>query len=44
MSITQTKSPGANNLIAKALSWFGTTIGQLFISVLVPAITFLVLW
>ena len=44
MSITQTKSPGANNLIAKALSWFGTTLGQLFISVLVPAITFLVLW
>ncbi|HOE34151.1 MAG TPA: sugar ABC transporter permease [Anaerolineaceae bacterium] len=44
MSITQTKSPGANNLITKVLAWFGTTIGQLLISVLVPAITFLVLW
>ncbi|NMC15793.1 MAG: sugar ABC transporter permease [Chloroflexi bacterium] len=26
------------------LSWFGTALGQLFISVLIPAITFLVLW
>ena len=44
MNITQTESPGANNPITKILSWFGTTLGQLFISVLVPAITFLVLW
>jgi len=44
MNITQTKSPGANKSITKILSWFGTTLGQLFISVLVPAITFLVLW
>ncbi len=44
MNITQTKSPGANKSITKILSWFGTTLGQLVISVLVPAITFLVLW
>ncbi len=44
MNITQTESPGANNPITKILSWFGTALGQLFISVLVPAITFLVLW
>ena len=44
MNSTQTESPGANNPITKILSWFGTALGQLFISVLVPAITFLVLW
>ncbi|MEL7644657.1 MAG: sugar ABC transporter permease [Anaerolineaceae bacterium] len=44
MSFTQTNSPGANNPITKILAWFGTAIGQLLISVLVPAITFLVLW
>ncbi|MEN6554907.1 MAG: sugar ABC transporter permease [Anaerolineaceae bacterium] len=44
MNISQTKSPGVNNPITKILSWFGTAIGQLFVSVLVPAVTFLVLW
>ncbi len=44
MNISQSKSPGANTPITKILSWFGTALGQLFISVLIPAITFLVLW
>ena len=44
MNISQTNSPGANNPIAKVIAWFGTTLGQLFISVLIPALTFLVLW
>jgi len=44
MNISQTNSPGANNPITKIIAWFGTTLGQLFISVLIPALTFLVLW
>ena len=44
MNISQTNSPGANNPIAKVIAWFGTTLGQLFISVLLRSLTFLVLW
>ncbi len=46
MSLAQAKkpSPDGGGVISKALAWFGTTLGQIFVSILVPALTFLVLW
>lgn len=46
MSVVQTKkpTPNGNNFVSRILGWFGTTLGQILISILVPALTFLVLW
>jgi len=32
------------NSFSKIVAWFGTTVGQIIISLLVPVVTFLVLW
>jgi len=39
-----TPSPNNNNLFAKIVNWFGSTLGKIFVSILVPAVTFIVLW
>jgi alpha-glucoside transport system permease protein len=46
MSVVQTKTPtpNGNNFVSRILGWFATTLGQILISILVPALTFLVLW
>ena len=46
MSVVEAKSPPANgnNTINKILAWFGTTLGQILVSIFVPVLTFLVLW
>ncbi len=46
MSVVEAKTPtpDGNNWINKILTWFGTTLGQILISIFVPAMTFLVLW
>lgn len=40
----KTPRPNGNNTINKALGWFGTTLGQILVSILVPVLTFFVLW
>ncbi|HNX46163.1 MAG TPA: sugar ABC transporter permease [Anaerolineaceae bacterium] len=46
MSVAQVKKPkpDGNNFSGNILAWFGTTLGQILVSILVPALTFLVLW
>jgi len=46
MSVIEAKTPtpDGNNAIGKILAWFGTTLGQILVSIMVPALTFLVLW
>ncbi|MFZ3070311.1 MAG: sugar ABC transporter permease [Anaerolineaceae bacterium] len=46
MSVAQAKnsSPKRGGIIGKILAWFGTTLGQIFVSILVPVVTFVVLW
>jgi len=46
MSVLEAKTPtpNSNNTVTKILAWFGTTLGQILVSILVPALTFLVLW
>jgi hypothetical protein len=46
MSVIEAKTPtpNGNNSVSKFLAWFGTTLGQILVSILVPALTFLVLW
>jgi alpha-glucoside transport system permease protein len=46
MSVVQAKKPTPNgkNYVSRILGWFGTTLGQVLVSILVPALTFLVLW
>lgn len=46
MSVVEAKAPtpDGNNRINKILTWFGTTLGQILVSIFVPAMTFLVLW
>ena len=39
-----TPSPNNNNLFAKIVNWFGSTLGKILVSILVPAVTFIVLW
>ncbi len=40
----KTPTPNGNNAVSKILMWFGTTLGQIMVSIFVPAMTFLVLW
>ena len=46
MSVVEAKTPtpDGNDSINKILTWFGTTLGQILVSIIVPALTFLVLW
>ena len=46
MNVTEAKTPTPNcsNAVSKILAWFGTTLGQILVSIIVPALTFLVLW
>jgi alpha-glucoside transport system permease protein len=46
MNVVEAKTPppDGNNTINKILAWFGTTLGQILVSIIVPALTFLVLW
>ena len=46
MSVAEVKTPNpnGNNSINKILGWFGTTLGQILVSIFVPVLTFLVLW
>ena len=46
MNLAQANSPSSNNnnLFAKIVNWFGSTLGKIFVSILVPAVTFIVLW
>lgn len=46
MSVLEAKTPtpDGNNTVSKILAWFGTTLGQILVSIIVPALTFLVLW
>ncbi|MFZ3151106.1 MAG: sugar ABC transporter permease [Anaerolineaceae bacterium] len=46
MSVAQAKdpSPVKGGFIGKIIRWFSTTLGQIFVSIFVPAVTFLVLW
>jgi len=46
MSVLEAKTPtpDGNNAINKILAWFTTTLGQILVSLIVPALTFLVLW
>ncbi len=46
MSVVEAKTPtpNSNKTVSKILAWFGTTLGQVLVSILVPALTFLVLW
>lgn len=46
MSVLEAKTPtpNGNNSISKILTWFGTTLGQILVSIFVPVLTFLVLW
>ena len=46
MNVTEAKTPTPNgsNVVSKILAWFGTTLGQILVSIIVPTLTFLVLW
>ena len=46
MNLAQANTPSSNNnnLFAKIVNWFGSTLGKIFVSILVPAVTFIVLW
>jgi alpha-glucoside transport system permease protein len=46
MSVAQANkpTPTGNSAIGKIISWFGTTLGQVLVSIFVPAFTFVVLW
>ncbi|HOV30699.1 MAG TPA: sugar ABC transporter permease [Anaerolineaceae bacterium] len=41
---TNAPSPNNNNVFAKIIDWFGSTLGKIFVSIFVPAVTFIVLW
>lgn len=46
MSVAQANkpTPNGNSAIGKIISWFGTALGQILVSIFVPALTFVVLW
>ncbi len=46
MNLAQANSPSPNNgnLFNKIIAWFGSTLGKIFVSIFVPAVTFIVLW
>ena len=37
-------TPSGNNFFVKVATWFGSTFGKILVSILVPAVTFVVLW
>ncbi len=42
MSVIEAKTPtpNGNNAISRILAWFTTTLGQILVSIMVPALTF----
>lgn len=46
MTVAQLNDPSPNDrgFIGKFVQWFSTTLGQIIVSILVPAGLFLVLW